>query len=52
MERFTKFGGLLIWRLGSNLDDSITAGPEGGSFLVEGEGLIAGRMFLQVRQFE
>jgi hypothetical protein len=46
-----------VWRSSDletwvELDDSITAGPEGGSFLVEGEGLIAGRMFLQVRQFE
>ena len=45
-----------VWRSSDletwvELDDSITAGPEGGSFLVEGEGLIAGRMFLQVRQF-
>ena len=46
-----------VWRSSDletwvELDDSITAGPEGGSFLVEGEGLIPGRMFLQVRQFE
>ena len=46
-----------VWRSSDletwvELDDSITAGPEGGSFLVEGEGLILGRMFLQVRQFE
>ena len=46
-----------VWRSSDletwvELDDSITAGPEGGSYLVEGEGLIAGRMFLQVRQFE
>ena len=46
-----------VWRSSDletwvELDDSITAGPEGGSFLVEEEGLIPGRMFLQVRQFE
>jgi hypothetical protein len=46
-----------VWRSSDletwvELDDSIIAGPEGGSYLVEGEGLIAGRMFLQVRQFE
>jgi hypothetical protein len=46
-----------VWRSSDletwvELDDSITAGPEGGSFLVEGDGLIPGRMFLQVRQFE
>ena len=45
-----------VWRSSDletwvELDDSITAGPEGGSYLVEGEGFIAGRMFLQVRQF-
>ena len=46
-----------VWRSSDleswvELDDSILAGPEGGSYLVEGEGLIPGRMFLQVRQFE
>ena len=46
-----------VWRSSDletwvELDDSIIAGPEGGSYLVEGEGLIAGRMFLQVSQFE
>ena len=46
-----------VWRSSDletwvELDDSIIAGPEGGSYLVEGEGLIPGRMFLQVRQFE
>ena len=46
-----------VWRSSDletwvELDDSIIAGPEGGSYLVEGEGLIAGRIFLQVRQFE
>jgi hypothetical protein len=46
-----------VWRSSDletwvELDDSIIAGPEGGSYLVEGEGFIAGRMFLQVRQFE
>ena len=45
-----------VWRSSDletwvELDDSIIAGPEGGSYLVEGEGFIAGRMFLQVRQF-
>lgn len=45
-----------VWRSSDletwvELDDSIIAGPEGGIYLVEGEELIPGRMFLQVRRF-
>lgn len=46
-----------VWRSSDletwvELDDSVVAGPEGGSYIVEPEGLLPGRMFLQVRQVE
>ena len=46
-----------VWRSSDletwiEMDDGVIAGPEGGSYLVEPEELILGRMFLQVRQFE
>jgi hypothetical protein len=46
-----------VWRSSDletwiEMDDGVIAGSEGGSYLVEPEELILGRMFLQVRQFE